>query len=352
VDFSILFVPSTQHGTPERFGDLLEQVKAAERLGYDGVWFTEHHFSEYGRPEPLMLAAHAAALTKRVSIGAAVVVLPLHNPVTVAEQVATLDHLCEGRFRFGMGRGNQPEEFRGYGVSLDEAKQRFDEAYAIMTGLWTNDTFSFEGEYWQVPEVKLVPRLRNGVPSLWQPAVSPPSVRWVISKGINGLIGPYLTPFETLRTKFFEPWHQAVAEAGSPDVKLGHNQFVHVAPTDKQAYEEAEEASIWYARMASRLWGERDRAKVSPQFAYMAEVLEFFERVTFDEIYEMSLIGSPKRVAEQVERLKGYGVDELLIFNWFGPQMGNETILRSLELFAQQVMPDFKDVVVEAGVAP
>jgi alkanesulfonate monooxygenase SsuD/methylene tetrahydromethanopterin reductase-like flavin-dependent oxidoreductase (luciferase family) len=352
VDFSVLFVPSTLHGSPEQYGELFEQVRAAERLGYDGVWFTEHHFSEYGRPEPTMLAAHAAGITERVRIGVAVVVLPLHNPVTVAEQVATLDHLCEGRFQFGMGRGNQPDEFQGYGVSLDESKQRFDEAFTIMTGLWTSERFSYEGEFWQVAEVTLVPRLRgDSPPPLWQPAVSPPSVRWVISKSINGLIGPYLTPFEVLQTKYFEPWHQAVAEAGGPPVKLGHNQFVHVAETDKQAYQEAEEAAIWYARMASRLWGERDKAKVSPQFAYMVEVLEFFERVTFDEIYEMSLIGSPQRVAEQVERLRGFGVDELLVFNWFGPQLGHNRIMRSLELFAENVIPEFKELGVRTGIA-
>jgi alkanesulfonate monooxygenase SsuD/methylene tetrahydromethanopterin reductase-like flavin-dependent oxidoreductase (luciferase family) len=353
MDFSLLFVPTTAHGAPERYGELFEQVAAAERLGYDGVWFTEHHFSEYGRPEPLMLAAHAAAMTERLRIGAAVVVLPLHNPVTVAEQVATLDHLSAGRFEFGMGRGNQPGEFRGYGVSLDEAKQRFDEAYQIMTGLWSGEPFSFEGEYWQVPEVTLVPRLRgDSPPRLWQPAVSPPSVRWVISKGINGLIGPYLTPFDDLREKYFDPWHAAVEEAGSPDVTLGHNQFVHVAPTDEQAYEEAEVAAVWYARKASQLWGERDQAKVSPQYAYISEVLEFLERVSFDEIYEMSLIGGPERVISQIERLRGFGVDELLIFNWFGPQLGHDAIMRSMDLFAKQVMPEFKETRVEAGLSP
>lgn len=342
MEFSVLFVPSTSHGSPERYSDIIEQTKAAERLGYHGVWFTEHHFSEYGRPDPMLLAAHAAALTTTIRIGLAVVVVPLHNPISVAEQVATLSNLCGDRLQFGMGRGNQPEEFWGYGVSLDEAKQRFDEAFEVMTGLWENETYSHKGQFYEVPEVTLVPRLKGGArPALWQPAVSPSSVEWVISKGINGLIGPYLTPFDDLEAKYFKPWHAAVAKAGRTDLKLAHNQFVHVAETDEQAYAEAEEAAIWYARMASQLWGERDKTKVSPQFAYMTEVLEFFENVSFDEIFEMSLIGSPERVTKQVDRLFGYGVDELLVFNWFGPQMSNETIMRSLTLFAERVMPEF-----------
>jgi alkanesulfonate monooxygenase SsuD/methylene tetrahydromethanopterin reductase-like flavin-dependent oxidoreductase (luciferase family) len=343
MDFSVLFVPSTFHGTPERYPDVFAQVRLVEELGYDGVWFTEHHFSEYGRPAPTLMASHAAAITERVRIGIGVVVLPLHNPLSVAEEIATLDHLAAGRLQFGIGRGNQPEEFAGHGVSLDDAKARFDEGYEVMMGLWTNETFSYKGQFYEFPEVRMVPQLRDGSPPpMWQPAVSESSVRWVISKGINGLIGPYLTPFEKLRTQYFEPWHKMVAEAGGSSVRLGHNQFVHVAPTDEQAYEEAQEAAMWYARKASKLWGETDASKVSPQFAYMTEVLERFAKLTYEELLDMSLIGSPERVASRIADFQSWGVDELLVFNWFGPQMDQDRVTRSLRLFADEVMPQFK----------
>jgi alkanesulfonate monooxygenase SsuD/methylene tetrahydromethanopterin reductase-like flavin-dependent oxidoreductase (luciferase family) len=349
MDFSVLFVPSTTHHTPERYDDVFALVRLSEELGYDGVWFTEHHFSEYGRPAPALLAAHAAAMTQRVRIGIGVVVIPLHNPLSVAEEIATLDHLAPGRLQFGIGRGNQPEEFVAHGVSLENAKAMFDEGYEVITGLWENDTFSYKGSFYEFPEVQMVPKPRDGAIPIWQPAVSESSVRWVISKGINGLIGPYLTPFEKLRTNYFEPWHRMVAEAGSPSVKLGHNQFVHVAPTDEQAYEEAKEAAMWYARKASRLWGERDSSKVAPGYEYMTEILEFFANVTFDEIYEMSLIGSPERVASRVADFAEWGVDELLVFNWFGPQMDRDKVSRSLRLFAEQVMPEFKGATTGAA---
>lgn len=349
--FGVLFVPGTEHGSPERYSDIFDQVRAAEELGFDSVWFTEHHFSEYGRPLPNMMAAHAAAITERIAVGSAVVILPLHDPIEVAEEVATLCHLSGGRYQFGIGRGNQPEEFAAFGVSLDDAKDRFDESFEIITGLLTQERFSYDGKFWQIPESTLVPRLPDGtLPPIWQPAVSEPSVRWVISKGINGMIGPYLTPYEVLDEKFFSPWNRFVAEAGA-DVRMAHNQLVHVAPTDKLAYEEAKEAALWYARLAARLWGLRDRDKASPSYRYMAEVVDFLQGVSFDEIFEMSVIGSPKRVAEQIGKLESYGVDKLLVFNWFGPTMTNEKVLGSLRLLAEEVMPQFRSAPVVATPA-
>jgi alkanesulfonate monooxygenase SsuD/methylene tetrahydromethanopterin reductase-like flavin-dependent oxidoreductase (luciferase family) len=115
-----------------------------------------------------------------------------------------------------------------------------------------------------------------------------------------------------------------------------------VAPTDEQAYEEAQEAAMWYARKASKLWGETDASKVSPQFAYMTEVLERFAKLTYEELLDMSLIGSPERVASRIADFQSWGVDELLVFNWFGPQMDQDRVTRSLRLFADEVMPQFK----------
>ena len=112
-------VPQVPEGHPEPYPKILEQVEYAEELGYDSVWVTEHHFSPYGRPGMEGLAGYLGARTKRIRIGAGVVVLPLHHPVRVAEDWATIDHLLEGRLEFGIGRGSQPAEFAGFDVPLD-----------------------------------------------------------------------------------------------------------------------------------------------------------------------------------------------------------------------------------------
>jgi alkanesulfonate monooxygenase SsuD/methylene tetrahydromethanopterin reductase-like flavin-dependent oxidoreductase (luciferase family) len=345
MEFGLILVPSTLSGQPERYSELMEQVQAADDLGYDYVWFTEHHFGEYGRPSPLLQAAHAAALTKRIKIGISVVVLPFHNPLEVAEDVATLDHLSGGRVAFGIGRGQQPHEFAGYDVPLDESRQRFEEAYRIITGLWTNDTFAHKGQFWNVPEVRLLPKpLQTPHPPIWQPAVSSETIRKIIEKGINGLVGSYLVPFPQLKERYFDPWNLLVAELGRPGLQMGHNEIVYVADTNEQAYADAKDAVIWYARKASQVWGARDSGtgQVIDQYAYIAPVLNFLQRVSFDEIFnDLSLIGSPERVTERLRFFENCGVNQLLLFNWIGP-LSHARTLRSLELFARHVMPAFK----------
>src|SRR5262249_47557182 len=105
------------------YDEQLEQMEVADALGYDSVWLTEHHFTEYGiLPDPMILAADIARRTKRVRIGMAVSVLPFHNPVRLAEQAAMVDLLSNGRLDLGVGRGYQPQEFARFGITMDEAR--------------------------------------------------------------------------------------------------------------------------------------------------------------------------------------------------------------------------------------
>ena len=152
MEFSLILVPAVRDGEHEPFETLMEQIEVAEALGYDAVWLTEHHFSQYGRAAVPVLAAQAIARTSRIRISTAVVVLPFHHPVRVAEDWATLDHISGGRVDVGIGRGNQPAEFKGFNVPMDEAEQRFSEALDILRRAWTEERFSYDGTFWQIPE--------------------------------------------------------------------------------------------------------------------------------------------------------------------------------------------------------
>ena len=109
--FGLILVPQVRDGQPEPFDKLIEQIEYAEELGYHSVWLTEHHFSQYGRASVPVLAAQAIARTSRIRVSTAVVVLPFNNPIRVAEDWATLDHISKGRVDVGIGRGNQPAVF-------------------------------------------------------------------------------------------------------------------------------------------------------------------------------------------------------------------------------------------------
>src|ERR671928_582545 len=111
----------------------LEQVEWTEELGFDEVWFTEHHFIDYGLSvDPAALASAAASRTRRVRIGLAAAILPFHHPLRLAEQMALVDIISNGRLDVGVGRGNRPAEFRGYNVPQIESRDRFDETVEIM----------------------------------------------------------------------------------------------------------------------------------------------------------------------------------------------------------------------------
>ena len=342
--FGVIIVPQVPEGDPEPYRAILEQVEYAEELGFDSAWFTEHHFSPYGRPGLEPLAAFCGARVKKIRIGAAIVVLPLHHPIRVAENWATIDHLLEGRLDFGVGRGSQPAEFASFEVGLDTARERFRESLGIIKKAWTEDSFAHEGEFWNFPETKVLPKpYTKPHPPMWGTAVSDYSVKMMVEYGINGLIGPYLTPYDVLAEKYFDVWHEAKKEAGRPELLLGHNDFIYVAETEEQVKADAEKDVMWYVRLAAKLWGERDRSKVVAQYDNYTDFLEYFDQVSFEEIYrDLSMLGTPDMVAEKVGWMQEQGVDQLLAFMSFGG-LSQEKALRNMELFATEVMPRFKE---------
>jgi alkanesulfonate monooxygenase SsuD/methylene tetrahydromethanopterin reductase-like flavin-dependent oxidoreductase (luciferase family) len=162
------------------FDNLLQEARWAEELGYDEVWLAEHHFSPYGTLANLPMVATAIAMqTERIRIGSACMVSPFHNPVHLAEQIATVDNLSGGRFDAGFGRGYQSHEFRGFGISMDEATRRHQECMKIVEGLLANEVFSYDGEFWRVEDLSVHPRpVQDPVP-LWCSARRQASSGWL-----------------------------------------------------------------------------------------------------------------------------------------------------------------------------
>ena len=144
----------------QAFDESMAQMCAAEELGYDAVWLAEIHFQQ-GRSvlsSPLVVAAGIAGRTRRVKIGIAVQVLPLSHPLHLAEDVATLDHLCKGRLDFGVGRSGLPAHYHGYNIPYSESRERFSETLEILLKAWTQERFSHDGKYYQFRDVCITPK--------------------------------------------------------------------------------------------------------------------------------------------------------------------------------------------------
>jgi len=176
------------------FREFVERNVEAEALGYHSTFLVEHHFTGFGQVSAtLNLLTWIGARTSKLRLGTAVTVLPWHNPVLLAEQIATLDLLSEGRVDAGIGKGYRLKEFEGFAMPLEEADARFEECLTVMLKAWTSDTpWSHQGKYWQYDNVVVEPpSTQKPHPQIWMGAGSPRSVKQVAQLGFNMLLGQY-----------------------------------------------------------------------------------------------------------------------------------------------------------------
>ena len=168
----------------------LELGDLVEPLGFDSLFALEHHFTGYAMsPAPLQLLAYYAGRTKRIQLGTAVIVLPWHDPIRVAEQIALLDIMCGGRCLFGFGRGAASVEYEGFRIPMGEARPRFIEAAQIIKQALAQESFEFHGEYFQIPRTAIRPRpISHPERRFYGTAVSPDSVDVMAKLGFSMLV--------------------------------------------------------------------------------------------------------------------------------------------------------------------
>lgn len=198
----------------------LRQIAWAETIGYDDVWLTEHHFCEDGHaPSILPLAAAIAATTKRIRIGTAVLLLPLHDAVRVAEDCATIDILSRGRFELGVGIGYRPQEFAGLGRSIAERASLIDEGLEIIVRLWEGEPVHFHGKHYQLNGVRLAPPpVQRPRPPLWVGGFAPAAAKRA-ARLADGYIG---TNDMVDQARIFRDEWQRLGRPGRPRLAGGH----------------------------------------------------------------------------------------------------------------------------------
>jgi alkanesulfonate monooxygenase SsuD/methylene tetrahydromethanopterin reductase-like flavin-dependent oxidoreductase (luciferase family) len=341
--------PALAH--PEVVQREIEQMVWTEELGFDSIWLTEHHFIEYGLSvSPAILATAAAMKTQRVRIGLAAAILPFHDPIRLAEELAIVDILSGGRIDVGVGRGNRPVEFEGYRIPQIESRERFEETLAIMVRAWTEERFSFEGQHFTIPEVRVIPKpLQRPHPPLYIVCVSPDTIEATALRGLPMLNSILRGPIEQLASQR-DTYVKACKKGGRSDAEIagllsrwGVSRHIHVAPTDAQARAEAREAEMWYQDALRRFLIpdniERVHPLLQPGFRTLAERMG---AVTWEQLVAETLaIGSPDTVAAKIEEMQRLGVGEVLCWMNFGG-LPQDQVRRSMELFAREVMPRFR----------
>ncbi|HYC49431.1 MAG TPA: LLM class flavin-dependent oxidoreductase [Burkholderiales bacterium] len=314
----------------------VEQAQAAEALGFRNVWLGEHHFSTYGYlSRPLQLATYIAAKTTRLRIGTAVIVVPLHHPLLIAEEVAMLDILSNGRADVGLGRGYQRYEFERLGLQLDSGGQRWEESLDILMKAFEGKTFSYDGKLFQIPETTIYPKpVQTPHPPIWVTAQSQYSIEAAAKRGLNVLTGGFGVPVERLAEfgGFFNKVVEASKHPKSPLV--GVQRAVYVTKDAADAREAAEQAR-WNMRVTLSLRNNYERVDNGHAIPVPGK-----SEPTIDELLDRYLVvGTPDTCIRQIKRVQELvGISHFNCSFWFG-DMDQARVLRSMELFSREVMP-------------
>src|SRR6266850_9149 len=290
------------------FAEALAQIEAADRWGLDAIWLAEIH--QQARRSvmsaPMTVASAIAARTKRIKIGTGVQVLPLCHPLRLAEEAATVDQISHGRLIFGVGRSGFPRTYEAYGVPYGESRERFAETLEILKQAWTQESFSYKGQYYSFDNVKVTPKpYQKPWPEIRVAANSADTFPNIAKAGHAVFVAVRLGTLEELEPNI-TAYRQAWKEAGHPgEGKVFLRAPVYVAETDQAARDEPEESIMYFYRyLGERLQDSASRAGVRAVEDRAARG-QRLQNISYEEaLREKLIVGSPERVTDRLMGLQ------------------------------------------------
>ena len=334
--FLLMQSPSAR-SSREMYARAVEMAQSAETLGFHNIWLAEHHFSTYGYlSRPVQLATYIAARTTRIRVGTAVIVVPLHHPLVVAEEIATLAVLAGDRLDIGLGRGYQHYEFERFGLELESGRARWEESVDIILKALAGGSFGYEGKLFKIPGTMIFPQLEGTRPPIWITAQSPDSIEGAVRRGFNVLTGGFGVPVERM-AEFRRLFDRLVAEVKPPTpLAVGVQRAVYVTTSEADARAAAEEAR-WNMRVTLSLRNHYERVEGGRAIPVPAPT----EPDVDDLLDRFLVIGTPETCVRQIQRLqREVGITHFNCSFWFG-DLDQARVLRSMALFAREVMPAF-----------
>ena len=326
------------------YADALTEIALADELGYGCAWLVEHHFmraySHVSKPEILLGAA--AARSSRIRLGHAIIPLPLHHPVHVAERVATLDALSGGRLEIGIGRGFSPREYETFGGNMADSRALVDEGLAVLRASFRPGPLNHRGRHYTLADIDIVPRaVQQPHPPLWTAAVSPETWDWAAAEQLGVLAGPFKPWFmveQDLR-RYLRAWtHAAAPRAG---MTLG----VLCLADGNRAQVLAREAFRWF-------YGELYKTtlpvleKLYPGYEHLHELGRFRSlmklgvNLGLTDFAGLTVVGTPEECVARLRKYQVAGITHILCAFGAGA-IDSATVRESMTLFAREVMPAF-----------
>jgi alkanesulfonate monooxygenase SsuD/methylene tetrahydromethanopterin reductase-like flavin-dependent oxidoreductase (luciferase family) len=357
--------PRTPQNEYQRFWEAVEEVTYAEEMGFEYAWFAEHHFvpdwSFSSTPEITLTALSQRTSTMR--LGFAVALLPIHHPLRLAAQVATMDILSNGRVDFGVGRSKNLWQLAPFGVGLEEGRGRMVESLSIIPKMWTEEVFSHEGHYYQIPPREIVPKpIQQPHPPIWAACTQEETQEIAGAMGIGCLLNAQGGIEKTTRS--IAVYREAIKDA-NPVGKFINNQVMlsimaHCDENHQRALDRGSEIGAWArntsrARMA-REWEGVDINSVPDDYRTYALGGNWVQSrggyipvgqedainpEEFLKTHRGFLIGDPDTCIETLEQYEKLGVDGVMCSLQQGPTTHEEAI-NTIRLFGKYVIPHFK----------
>lgn len=338
----------------DAYDDHIRQAQMMDELGYGYYWIIEHQSSYIGAiTAPTVFLTAIARATERIHFGAMIWQLPFHNPMRLAQEIATLDHLSRGRVEFGTGIGTHEHEFIRWGIDYQQRREMGEESLAIIEKAWTQSEVTHAGRYWQFDEMLPMPKpYQEPHPPIWIAAHSLRAFEWAAERN-NDVASNISTDDEMVEkfAHFRRIW--AECEHPGPMPRQMLVRPVHVAATDEQARAETEPYLLGYYGLGRELvadtrigFGSDPRGKAGDDTRYTRANGRVFREsgrsYDFWVDNDLALIGSPETVARKIEESK-----ERIGFTVFAAShhigaMPVETVDSSIRLFGESVIPAFE----------
>lgn len=315
----------------------------ADEMGFNSVWLPEHHFGIFGcLPNTAEMLAYVAARTRRVQLAPAVVLLPCNHPLRVAEEYSLLDLLSEGRAVFSAGRGYDKREYDAFGVPFEKSAQLMREGLELIQAAWTQESFTFAGEFYRVPEpVSLQPRpVQQPHPPVYVASFSDASVQMAVDLGFNIIFAPFAAGMMWGSLKnAVDNFKSKAAAAGNPNARARCSYFFNVVETKEQERQTKERLLKYFHGLVPAF--PRDAEKAPPNLRYFADIVRRLETMGIDDLSERSIIvGDREYCLEQLTRVKEAGIEEVILYFNFG-EFPHEDTVAAMRRCEKYILPHF-----------
>jgi len=314
------------------FWETMEQIELADRLGFDSVWTVEHHFlNEFSYcSAPEVFLACVSQRTKNIRIGHGVVVLPFNHPVRVAERIAVLDIMSNGRVEFGTGRATTMDELLGFGVRPEETRPRWAEAVEAIPRMWREDPFAMHGQYWTVdPPVSIIPKpIQKPHPPIWVASTNPDTFKLAAERGLGVLCFTLGVELDEVKSRI-QLYRDGIANAHPVGLTINNQVSMNImglfGDDPRETEEIAREAVLWYVRKGFELVSTvAHAASGNDSYKYLSSASRFDPaQITRDYYHflkdnDLIAIGGPGEALRVARRYRETGADQLLFFLQYG----------------------------------